>query len=459
MSMPRRLAARLGLDSLVVRGVIALAVVLGVTIFVFGGLLFSAFGPSGETVRAVFANTNELNDRAEVRLDGVEVGRVREIDVDPGGRSATVEMEVFDEAMPLYADARAHIRWRNLLGGTVIVTLDRGTPKAGELGDRVIPKSRTTNQVELDPLISVLRGEAKAGLRTMFAELPRALDDPEALASALDTLADVSPDVGRAVGALRGERYGDLRRLVANTARVARAVDRPAELRDLIEGGAATLETTARREADVRLTIDRAAAVEPRVVGTLRRLDSTLSLADPLIARLREPADELAPTAARLRPVLSETDQLLRDARPVLSPLRQAARGLAAAGREGRPVLDGLAPSLQRTDRQILPDLARRDPVTDLATYELIGPQFASWLAFSSHFDSRGYAARFPAGGGERLVSNLPCSAFVTDPESGGIVEEGQSSPLVRCETLETSLERLFTFDPFPESVSPGGGR
>lgn len=456
MSAVRRTADRIRADKTALRGAAVFALLVFLVIFIYGGVLFSMTAPSGKTVRAVFRDTNELNgNRAEVRIDGIKIGKVRHIEVNKGGRSATVEMEIYKEGFPLYNDATAAISWRNLLGGTTVVELHRGTPSAGPLDPRIIPLSRTSDQVEFDPVISVFRGEAKSGLRTMLAETPRALRDPQPLARALRTLAAVSPSVHRGLGAVRGERDGDLRRLVRDASAAARALDVPDQVRNLIANGAVTLATTARREADVRATVVEAARVEPRVVQTLDRLDSTLSVADPVIDRLRSAVGPLAPTVAHLRPVLSRTDSLLRDAVPVLRDLRPSASSLAAASREGLPLLAQLEPVMTRLKDKILPDFAIRSPESKHRTYEMIGPLAAEFAGFASHFDSRGYYIRFPASGSERSPNSGVCSAFFTDPTAGGQLPK--DAPLVKCKTMQEAFRELFT--PPPPTRARGGSR
>lgn len=445
MSRSRALAGRLGITPLALTGLVTLTVVLGGSGLVASGLLKSVFSQHGKTVSAVFTDTAQLRKGAQVRESGIQVGRVKKITVNHGGRTATVEMGVFKEGFPLYMNATAAIRYKTALGGSLIVDLDRGTPAAGELSPRVIHAARTQSQVEVDEIISILRGQTRAGLRTLLAEVPRALSDRAAPAGALRTLADVSPGVSRGVGAVRGEREGDLRRLVARIASTMRALDSPIDVRDLVQGAATTLEATARRRADVRTTIGELARVQPRVVATLARLDGTLAVADPVIARLRGPAAQVAPTVARLRPTVAQADVLLRDARPLLHSLRPAAASLAAAARFGAPLLRELEPSLTRLDAQILPGLAERSPVTKRATYEMIGPALAGLgPAIAGHYDQRGHYVRFPASGSERSLGGHPCRTYFTDPEAPGSVPGVENGALIECEALDQALQTLF---------------
>lgn len=432
----RTLAQRWRNDSLMLTGLATVVVILGFSAIVFTGKLPKGFGgEKTSTVRAVFADTNQLYKGADVRVNGVDQGRVIEIKVNRGGRSATVEMELKEEALPVYRDARADIRWKLVLGGNVAIVLHRGTPSAGELTSELIPQRRTSSQVELDDITATLQRREKSGLRSLIAELGQALRDHRTLGHTLGTLADASPSLRDGIGAVRGQRDGDLRKLVAASARTAKALDSPAALRNLIEGAATTLETTARRAGDVESTISRAARTLPVATRTLVRLRATLGIADPLLADLREPVRDVAPTLAALQPVVVGGERLVNRAKPLLRALRPAAGSLARAAAVGVPLLDELIPALQQLDREVLPGLAKRSPVNRRATYEMVGPAVAGVNGAAGGFDAVSNVIRFPLSGGSRAVDTPPCKAFLTDPTS---------AELARCQSLMGALKRYW---------------
>lgn len=438
---PLTAVARLGANHVLV-GATTVVSVIAVVILIFGGLTDGLFSRGGERVTATFSDTGALFPKsAEVRERGLKVGDVKGVDVDQGGRSATVRMEISKDGLPLYRDATATIRWRSVLGGTVIVELDRGTPAAGEMSTpRHIPLQRTHTQVELDQVASVLRGDARDGLKTLLAETPRALAEPTQPARALGTLADVAPSVRAASRAIRGQREGDLRELVLQSSRAAKALDRPRAVRDFVQGAAVTLETTAGRAPDLRRTIDLAGRIQPRIRTTLAALDSTLDHADPLIEDLREPAGQVASALARLRPVLSRTSALLHSARPLLRSLRPAASGLARAARIGDPLLRELTPTLERSDNTILKSAnEKKDRFNGLTLRESFGPTMAVFDGLTAHFDHMAHVVRFAASIGERELNATPCGTFLVNPTS---------SQLVACKGLTEALNDVFTWHP-----------
>jgi ABC-type transporter Mla subunit MlaD len=451
MTTIRTLSSRAGGDH-VALGIVTLLVAFGLMAASFSGITQRLFAGGGRTVNAVFANAQQLRKGDPVRIGGVDVGKVKDVRLDAGAGQATVVLRLDDSAGPLYADAHAALRWRTVLGASYAVSLQRGTPAAGDLGSQTIPRSHTSAQVEVEDLASLARGGARTGLQTMPGELARALRDARAPSRALRTLADVAPAVDRGVGALRGQQLDrDLRTLVAATSATMRGLDTPTdELQRVVAGAAATLATTGAHGADLRSTIAQGPGVLARTAATVRRLDHTLGLADPLIARLHGPAADVAPTVAQLRPTVAGADRLLRRAVPLLVSLRPAVTSLASAARQGLPVIDGLAPSLARLDKTILPFLAEKDPETQRSATEMIGPTFTGLgSGAAGQEDENGHFIRFPATSGSSPFY-LPCQIYAGNPDKDKIVA---------CKSLQDALHSLLTYNPLGPApgTAPGG--
>jgi len=421
-------------------GALMITALLAVVVAIDSGLVSSKLSEGGRTIRAEFRDTGQLKKGNPVRIDGVVAGRVEGLQLAPGGRSAIVEMTVFDGAGTIHTDAKARIRWRTALGGTFAVDLTAGSVTQAALGSRKIPLSRTENQVEIEDAIAFGRGSAKEGLRTTLKELPAALQ-PEPVATAVTQLDADAPALAATLGAVRGSREAGLRRVVRATARTTSAIDTPSDaVRQVIEGAATTVGVTARRRRVLQRTFVLAGQIQPQVRRTLGQLRTTLVNADPLIARLTTAAPAVAPTLSRLRPTVRSADRLLATARPVTQDLRRAARSLAATSKSGAKLVDELTPSIRRLANTILPALAERDPVTELRTYQIIGPTIASLNGAASTFDSEGHLFRFPALGSERSVANLtPCNVLLTDPEA---------SAILKCNQILGGLKRALGYRP-----------
>jgi virulence factor Mce-like protein len=417
---------------------IFLGIVLGVMAGAIGPQMFSG---GGRKVTAVFANVEQLIAGDEVRVDGVYEGTVSSIKLDPGGRSTSVTMTVFGSAGPLYRDATATIAWKTVLGGAFNVDLTRGNVAAGPLGSNTIPLSRTTNQVEVDDLLSFDQGSAKAGLQRMFGELATALSQPQPPSRLLGTLAAVSPAVTTGIGALRGQvQDSDLRNLVTGASSTVQALDAPnGQLRSLVQGAAATVAVTAARAGDIQAALNEATPAMDQTKTTFAQLRTTLALANPLLRSLSGSVGQVAPTVEQLYPTVVGARNLLNTAVPLLHALPPTLRSLASTSRQGVPLLQTVTPSLGRLENTVLPYLNTVDPSSNHTTAEMIGPTAeALGPDIAGQEDQNGHFIRFPATAGSSPLY-LPCQIYAGNPTT---------NQLLACESLQSLLSSFVNYNP-----------
>jgi hypothetical protein len=178
-----------------------------------------------------------------------------------------------------------------------------------------------------------------------------------------------------------------------------------------------------------------------RTNATLTGLDGTLQIANPLLASLRAPANDVAPTVARLRRTVIPADRLVGAAVPLLRDLRPAVRSLATASKGGLPLLDGLEPSIKRLDEEVLPYMAKDDPGTKHSMAEMIGPAAAALSAIGAYVDNAGRMVRFPATSGNNFLY-LPCQSFLNNPDKPQVVA---------CEAIKDAASAAFRLRSLPE--------
>ena len=130
------------------------------TMSVFGLLLFLwlAFGgsiplkPESYRVKVAFPEAATLAAEADVRLAGVNVGKVKTKELDKRGNSTIVELELKEQYAPLRRDTRAVLRQKTLLGETY-VELAPGKRSSALLDDGgLLPRSQVEPTVELDEI-------------------------------------------------------------------------------------------------------------------------------------------------------------------------------------------------------------------------------------------------------------------------------------------------------------------
>jgi ABC-type transporter Mla subunit MlaD len=135
------------------------------------------FTDGGYELKGVFADAQNIRADSPVRISGVEVGEVTEVEhlKDENGEgedAAVVTMEIKDSALPIREDATMQLRPRLFLEGNLFVELSPGSPGAPELDSgSVVPQEPP----DLPPGVrrrsgAVRRREGAAGV---VPDLPR----------------------------------------------------------------------------------------------------------------------------------------------------------------------------------------------------------------------------------------------------------------------------------------------
>lgn len=195
------------------------------------------FGQGEETytVQAAFDDVSGLLVNDDVKISGVPVGKVTDIDVESGQAVVTMEVDS-DRVVP--ADSAAAIRWRNLIGQRYVYLYPGDAPTRLEDGAMI---SETVDVIDLGelfnrlgPIVAVVdEGKVNDFLDTVTS----ALEGNEAdISQSLDDLAFVVKSLG--------ERDQAIGRLIENLETVSRTVaDRDAQIETMLDNLAALSRT------------------------------------------------------------------------------------------------------------------------------------------------------------------------------------------------------------------------
>jgi phospholipid/cholesterol/gamma-HCH transport system substrate-binding protein len=296
-------------------GAALLAVIALVAILLFGG-------GGAYNVSATFENASQLVAGNQVRLGGVPVGAVTDLELADDGR-ATVEMEIDDDHSPLDDGTRAVIRQTSLSGIAnrfVDLQLPQGA-NGGEIDDGgEIPADDTQSAVELDALFNTLDGRTRAALQRFFK-------------------GSAAMFAGRGDQARKGFRYlnpalGTSRRafteLAGDTALLERFVVDSAKL---VTAAAARRDDLAALISNLNATTRAAGADKAALAEALERLPGFMRRANTTFVNLRGALDDLdplvdasKPAATRLRAFLPELRGFAGDARPTIRDLSRTIR-------------------------------------------------------------------------------------------------------------------------------------
>jgi phospholipid/cholesterol/gamma-HCH transport system substrate-binding protein len=311
----------------------------------FGGP--SPFRPKGYRFEIPFSEATQLAIEADVRVAGVEVGKVKEKRVDERGNRTIAVVELDRRYAPIASDARATLRQKTLLGQTYI-ELTTGSqrappvPEGGRLANR-----RVSESVQLDEILDALDPYTRAAYRTWQQSLARGVRGRgQDLNDSLGNLPAFVREGGDLFQILDQERQA-LRLLVRNTGVVFAALtEREDQLRNLVvntddvfsaiaserEAFAQVWQTFPTFLQESRLTYDR-----------LRRFSLDTH---PLVRDLIPAVEELRPTLRAvgdfgpdLKRFFRNLDPLLDSSRRSLPATRQIFAGL-------EPLLGALGPWL-----------------------------------------------------------------------------------------------------------------
>jgi phospholipid/cholesterol/gamma-HCH transport system substrate-binding protein len=359
------------------------------TLSVFGLLLFLwvSFGgnlplrPEGYRFKADFQEAALLAKEADVRMAGVNIGKVKATELGPGGRTTRAEIEVDSRFAPIREDTRAVLRTKSLLGETY-VELTPGQPGSDELADGgTLARTNVEETVELDEVFRAFDPRTRRYFQEWLHEA--GIASTGRFASDLnDSLGNAAPFFEGGADLLRplDEQEVALRRVVRDTGRVFDAISREnGQLRGLVVNGEATFSALASRDDALAETFQVLPTFLRETRATVGRLETFARNTDPLVRDLRQPADDLAPTLRDLGDLSPDLEKLFRDVHPLVDA---SATGVPAAER----FLEGAEPLLESTH----PFLVELNPIL-------------SYLSFSrtqvSQFISTGAAAL--AGTGE----------------------------------------------------------
>ena len=322
-----------------------MAAMVGFTLSCFGLLLFLwlSFGgsiplrPEGYRFTASFPEASTLVEQADVRLAGVNVGKVKIRELDKEAGRSVVEIELDEKYSPIPSDTRAILRQKTLLGETY-VELAPGDPEGGMLEDgSQLPESNVQTTVELDEIYRIFDKPTRENFRRWIKEgsVVVAGDYGQDLNDAIGNLAPFATGGARLLEILDDQRSA-VRGTIKNTGRVFNALAaEEGQLRGLIENGNETFGALASRDEALAETFEVFPTFLRESRTTLARLETFSRDTRPLVNKLKGPVDDLGPTVRDLGDLAPDLERLFRDLDPLIDAgnrgLPEGARFLAGA--------------------------------------------------------------------------------------------------------------------------------
>lgn len=342
----------------------------------FGGSI--PFNAQGYRFKVAFSNAFNLPDQADVRIAGVNVGKVINKQITPHGNATVVTLEIQNQYAPIHRDALAILRTKTLLGETY-VQLTPGSRTAPPIPDGgSLSRARVQQAVQLSQIFDTFDPTTRQAFRTWQQSLAQGVrGNAQNLNDVLGNLPTFATNLTQLLGVLDVE-HSAVVSLSRNGGTTFQALNRdPGALSSLITNGDTTFRTTAANYNNLVqiFHVFPTFLTEQRL--TLAALKGFSLNADPVIR-------ELIPVAQQLSPTLQAVNRLspyLRTLFVQLNPLLTVSeRGLPAT----QKVLQGLGPNALLD--QTAAFLGQLNPIL-------------SWLAFHqqliSDFISAGGAGLF----------------------------------------------------------------
>jgi phospholipid/cholesterol/gamma-HCH transport system substrate-binding protein len=383
-------------------------------------------------LKATFANANNLAPNSPVRIAGVTVGKVTNIETKEGSSASVVTMALNDDALPIHKDAQAKIRPRIFLEGNFFVDLKPGSPGEPNLSSgEGIPMSQTFSPVQIDQILGVLQSSTRHSTQKLLQGFGDALNgkprtgedrlaDPstrgqtaaQSLNDSLDTAVPALRGTSEVNEAFLGTEPHDLSKLVRSTGQTAEILSRHEDsLKNLITNfntttaafasQASALQTSIRLLPGVLIAADNALTHLNNAFPPLRAFSR-----DILPAVHETPATVAAsfPWIAQTRKLVSpsELGGLVQDLQPTVASLAAATDGSIKLF----PQVDLVSKCFTQV---VLPtgDIKVEDPPlsTGVENYKEFWWALTGLSGESQNFDGNGSYTRFQTGGGSHFVS------------------------------------------------------
>ena len=362
----------------------------------FGGSI--PLNPQGYRVQISFPNAQELSTQADVRIAGVNVGKVVQKSVDSKGNGTVAEIQLDNQYAPIHQDAHAILREKTILG-EVYVDLTPGTPNSPPVPDGgMLPRGRVQPAVQISQIFDAFDPPTRRAFQVWQQELATAVQgNSQNLSNVLGNLPTFAADATDVLQVLNVQ-HAAVVSLFKNGGTVFHALGHnQTALRSLITSGESVFHTTAQNQNHLAQIFQVLPTFEQQSRVTMRKLQAFALNTDPLIRELLPVARDLGPTLNAVK-VLSP---YLRTLFVKLGPLIDVSKtGLPAYSR----VLLGARPTLGA----IGTFLEQLNPIVDwLSLHQQLTSDFISNGAY-------GLAAKTTTFGGAGLsCGGSPCGHYL----------------------------------------------
>jgi ABC-type transporter Mla subunit MlaD len=398
-------------------------------------------------VRVIFDNAFSIIEGEDVRVSGVNIGKIKELDVTKDNKAAAV-LEIFDKNFQDFRqDAKCAIRPQSLIGEKFVeCTLTEPRPEGeaappalekiadGEdgAGQYLLPVERTSKPVDTDLINNVMRLPQRQRLAVIINELGGAVAGRSEDLN--ETIRRANPALGATNEVLK--ILAEQNKVLEDLATDSDAVLAPlARDRDRVTSFIENANSVSRATAERRTEFERNFELLPRFLEELR----------PTMTRLGELSDEMSPVLEDLQSVAPDINRFFEALGPFSSASIPAFESLGEAAEVGGPALVASKP--------IIDDIRRLTDEAEPLADNLAGfatslrdtggiERFLDYLFYQvaavNGYDAFGHYLR--AG----LIVNT-CSTYATNPAPGCTAKWPTQEPDARAASMgPANVRRAF---------------
>jgi ABC-type transporter Mla subunit MlaD len=331
-------------------------------------------GGDGYLVRAVFDNASFVISGEDVKIAGVKVGSIDELDLQDDNKAAVV-LRIEDKAFqPFRADARCRIVLQSLIGEQYVECaptqkragraalppplkrIERGKGK----GQYLLGVQNTNSPVGVDLINNIMRLPYRERFRLIINELGAGLaGNGTALRAAIRRASPALQQADRVVAILARQN-----RLLGNLIDASDEVLGPWAQRrkafgEFINQSGATAAATAERGADLERDFRRFPGFLRELIPAMQRFEGLADQMGPALQALDAQAPAINATTERFGPFAAKSQDALvslgdvaDQGRKTFPAIRPAVDDLATFGRDLRPLASGLGALFSSFDDQ-----------------------------------------------------------------------------------------------------------
>jgi virulence factor Mce-like protein len=313
----------------------------------FGGTI--PLNPQGYRVQISFPNAQELATQADVRISGVNVGKVVQKQLDPKGNATVATVQLNNQYAPIHRDASAILREKTILGETYI-DLSPGTKNSPALPDNsLLPRGQVQHAVQLSEIFNAFDPTTRHAFQVWQQQLAVAVQgNDQNLSNVLGNLPPFAADATNILQVL-DIQHAAVTRLVQNGGTVFAALGQnQTALRNLITSAETTFKTTAANNNQLSDIFHVFPTFLNESKATMQKLQSFALNTDPLIKELQPVARDLGPTLHSVQVLSPYLQKLFVKLGPLITVSKTGLPAYAQVIRGATPLIGSLGTFLEQ---------------------------------------------------------------------------------------------------------------